>query len=225
MGGGELLQNASRHGTLSLLYYLTIPMLGRWLGCPFSLRGGGVGGLRGSLAPALTGAVMRRAVGISLREADSARRLAECGVPDARLTRLCDGVVAWKARRQWLRVSYPPRLADGYVCICPREAAADELARLHDCTSAIRPDLPRIYLAIGGEEDLALCRRLWATEGGHVLALSDERALYALLHRATVLISMRLHALILAGEQTECIALPTAQTRDKLDAPERLFEE
>jgi hypothetical protein len=102
---------------------------------------------------------------------------------------------------------------------------AEALARLADCTAAIRPDLPRVYLAIGGEEDLALCRQLWAREGGSVLAFSDERALYALLHRATVLISMRLHALILAGEQTEWVALPTAQTRDKLDAAERLFAE
>jgi hypothetical protein len=102
------------------------------------------------------------------------------------------------------------------VVVCPRQSGTLSPEYLAALQRTGLPTLPRVFLAIGGEGDAALCRALAASEGGSVRSLTDERAAYALLSRARAVISMRLHALILAGKAPSCFALPDAATACKL---------
>lgn len=216
LGGGELWQNVSRHGALSLGYYLLVPAVAMACGCPFTLRAGGVGPVHGDLARRAVGMVARRAAGISLRDAASVDRLALCGVPRERISLCRDGVVAWQERHASIAAPLPQRLRQGYVCVCPRDATADEQARLIAAVRAEDPSLPRLFLAIGGKADLACCRAMAREVGGAVVFPHDERAAAALLSQATVVLSMRLHALILAGNRPRLQAVPTATTQEKM---------
>jgi hypothetical protein len=118
-------------------------------------------------------------------------------------------------RREALRTADRTAPRD-YVVVCLRQSGTLSLERLIALQRTVLPTLPRVFLAIGGEGDAALCRALAASEGGSVRSLTDERAAYALLSRARAVISMRLHALILAGKAPSCFALPDAATACKL---------
>ncbi len=218
LGGGELWQNVSEHGALSLGYYLLVPAVAMACGCPFTLRAGGVGSVRGNLARCAVGIVARRAAGISLRDAASVDRLTLCGVPRERISPCQDGVVAWQERHASMAAPLPRRLQQGYVCVCPRDATAAEQARLIAAVRAEDPSLPRLFLAIGGEADLACCRAMAKQVGGAVVLPRDERSAAALLSQATAVISMRLHALVLAGNRPRLQAVPTATTQEKMQS-------
>lgn len=218
LGGGSLLQNASRHGRRSLLFYLSLPILGRLLGCPFSLRANGIGPVFGRLWQRLTAAVLRRAAGISLRDPRSAALLAGYGVPPQRLSYCADPVAAWAARQSPCATSSAPR---GYVCICPREADEGTLRRLLAAAEERWAGRERIYAALDAREDVSVCRRLATMAAGRIVVLQSERAAFALLSHADAVISMRLHALLLAGK-APTVSVPIRATADKLDGEGKL---
>ncbi|MBQ7336846.1 MAG: glycosyltransferase [Clostridia bacterium] len=224
LGGGELLQNVSRRGNLSLSYYLALPMLARICGCPFSMRACGVGDIRGSAARWTIGAVMRQATDLSLREHSSLDRLARYGVPRTHLGLLEDGVAAWvrRSERHTSCAPLPPSLKDGFVCICPRMSDEQTLMQLSAIAEQLAPSLPRVYLAIGGADDLAACRALWAREWGDIMLLHSEYAARALLCRAELLLSMRLHALVLGAGCGRRIAIPSRASEVKMETFEEL---
>ncbi len=223
LGGGELLQTVSRRGRLSLLYYLVLPAIALVRGCPFSLRACGVGELRGALSRRLTAVILRRSVGISLREEASRQRLVACGLHAARLQLLTDGVAAWVRRRDahLPPVSLPPSLRHGYICICPRESDSQTYDALLRFADEQVPQLPRVYPAMG-EEDLPACRALWARESGYVLSVPNEYAARALLGGAEAVISMRLHALLLSEGCRLRLPYGSRINRDKLASFEEL---
>ncbi len=213
LGGGSLLQNASRHGRRSLAFYLSLPLLGRLLGCPFSLRANGIGPLRGSSARGAVGLVLRRAAGISLREEHSAHLLERCGVSSERMSFCPDAVAIW-AERHAGKVAAPPWR--NYVCICPRETDEGTLLQLLALADTRWAGEHRVYVAMDEREDAAACRRLASLASGRVVVLHSERAALGLLSGADAVISMRLHALLLAGKDTPRIAVPTRATEDKM---------
>jgi polysaccharide pyruvyl transferase WcaK-like protein len=212
LGGGSLLQNASRHGRRSLLYYLGLLCVARALGCPFSLRANGVGPLRGGAWQRLTGWVLRYAAGISLRDEHSLTVLCACGVPRGNLS-LCEDGVLWWARRQ--RRVQPVEPA--YVCVCPREADEQDFVALPCLLREYSQGTRLVWVAVGGARDEAVCRALAARMGGEVAVLRQEMAALRLLGGARAVISMRYHALILGcGGSGRLIALSTEATRDKM---------
>jgi len=212
LGGGSLLQNGSRHGSLSLLYYLGLCVAARLLSCPFSLRANGIGPLHGFWAKWAVGAVLRQAAGISLRDADSRHLLLRLGVPRERMTLLEDGVAAWRAR-----CSLPVRRG-AYVCICPRGGDLSAMQQLLSMAHRYAPGCPRVYVALDAVEDVVGCAVLCACEGGRMICPRSEMEAAMLLGGAVAVISMRLHGLILAGKEPGLLALATDATVDKLSA-------
>lgn len=83
-GGGGLLQDDS--SIANLPYHLSRVGLARAFGVPFIGLGLGVGGLRTTSGRRLVEHAMRAAIGITVRDVESGRLLAEVGVPDAELT-------------------------------------------------------------------------------------------------------------------------------------------
>ncbi len=212
LGGGSLLQNGSRHGNLSLLYYLALCTVARLCGCPFSLRANGAGPLRGWWARWAVALTLRGASGISLRDVDSRRQLACLGVPEERLTLLEDGVAAWRAR-----CTLPVRRGN-YVCICPRGGDLSDMSQLLSLAQRCAPGCPVVYVALDAQQDILGCAVLAALFPGRMVCPGSEREAAALLGGAAMVVSMRLHGLILAGKAPGRIALATQASADKLVA-------
>lgn len=223
LGGGTLLQNASRHGNRSLLYYLSLLLLARLCGCPASLRANGIGPLRGAWARALTGFVLRGAADISLRESASARLLLRCGIPASRLSLCPDPVLDTQAEDTAITFR---RLASvgldqhaRYLCVIPRpidraqQAALLSLAR----AAANAQDLTCLLLPLSPQEDSDVCRSLARALGAKILCCPDEQAAAGVLRRASSVLSLRLHGLILAHGGTAALtALAIPSTAPKL---------
>ena len=223
LGGGTLLQNASRHGNRSLLYYLSLLLLARLCGCPASLRANGVGPLRGAWARALTGFALRGAADISLRESASAHLLRRCGIPTSRLSLCPDPVLDTQAEDAAITLR---RLASvgldrhtRYLCIIPRpidsaqQTALISLAR----AAAEAQGLTCLLLPLSPQEDGDVCRSLARVLGAKILCCPDEQAAAGVLRRAAAVLSLRLHGLILArGGNADLAALAIPSTAPKL---------
>ena len=78
LGGGSLLQNGT--GNLSLLYYLGLLRLARLCGCSTELLAAGIGPVGGKRAVCLVARELKKCRFIYLRDANSARLLAEWGI-------------------------------------------------------------------------------------------------------------------------------------------------
>jgi polysaccharide pyruvyl transferase WcaK-like protein len=212
LGGGSLLQNGSRHGTLSLLYYLALCVAAHLCGCPFSLRANGIGPLRGRWARWAVALTLRGASGISLRDEASRQLLIRCGVRPERIGLLEDGVAAWRAR-----CTLPVRRGN-YVCICPRGGDLSDMSQLLSLAQRCAPGCPAVYVALDAQQDILGCAVLAALFPGRMVCPGSEREAAALLGSAAMVVSMRLHGLILAGKNPGRIALATQATADKLVA-------
>jgi polysaccharide pyruvyl transferase WcaK-like protein len=212
LGGGSLLQNGSRHGTLSLLYYLALCVAARLCGCPFSLRANGIGPLRGRWARWAVALTLRGASGISLRDEASRQLLIRCGVRPERIGLLEDGVAAWRAR-----CNLPVRRGN-YVCICPRGGDLSDMSQLLSLAQRCAPGCPAVYVALDAQQDILGCAVLAALFPGRMVCPGSEREAATLLGGAAMVVSMRLHGLILAGKDPGRIALATQASADKLVA-------
>ena len=217
LGGGSLLQNGSRHGNRSLLYYLGLCVAAWLAGCPFSLRANGIGPLHRRWARHAVGWTLRLAAGISVRDESSRQLLVACGVPGERIALLEDGVAAWLARRQNIQTTpLPTAWQGGYVCICPRGGEREDAEQLLAIAHQLASTLPRLYLALDERQDVVGCHALSALAPGTLIRPRNEREATVLLGGATAVVSMRLHALILSGKRPKYAALLTPATRDKL---------
>ena len=91
-GGGSLLQDVT--SLRSLLYYLTVIMLGKFAGCKVMLYSHGIGPIRNRLARKLTGYVCAQTDVITVRDADSCNELVALGVPQAKIELTADAVLS-----------------------------------------------------------------------------------------------------------------------------------
>lgn len=90
LGGGELFQ--TRTSIRSLLYYLVLPWLARWRGRPVVVFSAALDPALGKVAQHCVAMSLRGAKGVWVREASSARTLADRGVS---VRRMPDVVWAW----------------------------------------------------------------------------------------------------------------------------------
>ncbi|NLO73820.1 MAG: polysaccharide pyruvyl transferase CsaB [candidate division WS1 bacterium] len=208
-GGGGLLQNVTSQ--LSLFYYLSILELARWRGTPYVILGQGLGpflpfpGVKRSVRRALEAA---RAVVV--RDAESLRLAQSLGVSPARASQAADLALllkpaapeigekllsAWGVQRGEPVVGLTMR---GWGSKEPWEAAVelcDHLAGVLGVRALLLPFQP---------EDRTLAWRIAAACEHEPLVLQTSllpAEMLSLISRLELLVSMRLHGLILAAAQ------------------------
>lgn len=223
LGGGTLLQDAT--SLRSLAYYAATALLARRLGCRVMLYANGLGPIATRLGRRLARAALLSADRITLRDGESLRLYAEL-VPEAAGGR---GRSANRPRAPEPIVTADPvfgladegpppdRAGDPYAVFAfrpwpPLSGRLSEIAAAARALAEERGAVP-VFLAMHPRQDLALAERL-AHEAGspaHALALdpADVDGHLRLLAGARVLVTMRLHALLLAAAQGRpAVALP-----------------
>jgi polysaccharide pyruvyl transferase CsaB len=190
LGGGELYQ--SRTSFRSLAYYLTLPLLARALGRPvlgFSLA------LDPELGPwsrALTGFVLRKAMGVWVRDHTSRRFLEQSGLAPQQMP---DVVWAWPVPT----LTPPPSLRR--VLWIPRWASLDEQAiSLNYAFHAIPDKIQQGIMTLDPSEDGPPLRRFY-TQGNTLLRLetwTTPQDIFDRLASYDLVITMRYHGLVAA---------------------------
>jgi polysaccharide pyruvyl transferase CsaB len=199
LGGGSLLQDAT--SLRSLLYYAALITAARLQGKPVLLWAQGLGPLRRRRSRALVRGLLPLVSGITWRDPTSAGLSRELGVPAS-----YGSDAVWSLPRQhWLGMGGPivvcwrptPQLVGS--AWLPYLSALEQLAE--------RVDRQVIWLPFHRDQDTPLLEQLTA-QGlvGHTLlrrsrvvqALSPAEAM-ALFRGASLVLAMRLHALILAA--------------------------
>lgn len=220
-GGGSLLQNLT--STRSLLYYLSLLRLSARLRKATVLFASGIGPLIGRSARRRVTRTLAKCHYISLRDEESFRLLGSMGVDAGKLHRTAD-----------LALLMPPPSdergsailqANGlspqtrYLCVILRGGVACALIR--DLILAAvrmvcsRHGLQPIFPVFDAKHD-TIDTRLGAVRlGGRVLILREPSDAAAILSMSEVVVTMRLHALVLAS----AVAVPAvgvpADARDK----------
>jgi polysaccharide pyruvyl transferase CsaB len=208
LGGGCLLQNCSKHGGRSLLYYLSLAWLARLFRRPVLLVAAGIGPLKGGLSRHFVGRALRRTAYLSVRDAASRRLALSLGVSPSRIHSEADPVLSLTPAPQEAAVAFlnghlPPEAGGRrYLCIVPRPGCMDEavfariLRRLYE-KEGIYP----LFLAFDRAEDTPVCDRLIAACGVGCRIPSEDEALVAALFGLPEVVGVaagRLHALIVA---------------------------
>lgn len=203
-GGGGLIQDAT--GRRSVLYYLGIVRLARFLGVPFVIYAQGLGPLH---APASRRAVslLRGARMITVRDLESRELLEECGVQGAEVT--ADAAFALRAprREQW----HPALEAAGVERGRPVVALAlrrwdhpDFTAYQSRLATHLRDVLGARVVLVPMQlpDDAEVCTRVRsvAPDVTEVLSVPSSVASFTSLFGCfNLVVGMRLHALILAA--------------------------
>ncbi|MBO4980108.1 MAG: glycosyltransferase [Clostridia bacterium] len=192
LGGGSLLQNKT--STRSLLYYLTLLKIAHLLGTPTMLYGAGIGPIRGKLQLALCKSVLRNVDQISVRDKASHAFLKLLGITEK--TRLSSDPV--------LFCHTAPTKGKGYLLAFVRTEEARHFEAFFNNTKK-----PILLAAMDKSKDLPAARRLANKLRKHgkcvgVYQGSSARELRRLIGGAELVVSARLHALILAF----CMGVP-----------------
>lgn len=199
LGGGSLLQDATSRR--SLLYYLTLLALARRMALPTMLYANGLGPLSES-SLALCRKLLASVDIVSLRDRDSYEIVRAMKLPRTRVVLGADPVLAHKPQKD-----LPPRKPP-YLALFPRggcSRAEEQALAAAVADLAETRGLDVILAPMNVTEDSAAIRRIAAHlcrllgERRHVTVSSAEyRAIEAVITRATLVVSERLHALILA---------------------------
>lgn len=227
LGGGSLLQTCSRHGRLSLFYYLGWMVGARWRACPFHLVANGVGPLRNGLCRRAVKLMLRKAAGISVRDERSRRLLLSMGLSPDRLCRRPDpALLLCPPSEERCRavaascLNESAKSAKGVVCVVPKSMNEQELDSICLFLERLWQKEGRypLFFSLDRDNDSAVCRHMIARLGiGQWIAASDEETVMCLFSQAEAVISARLHGLILAYVTgTPAIALP--DSRDNVKA-------
>lgn len=216
-GGGSLLQDVT--SKKSLLYYLAIIWLGKMLNKKVMLYAHGIGPIRSSFLRKITKAVCNQVELITVRDNDSLDELRRLGVTDTKIKLTADAVLtlAQAKKEQGLELLQRFTLTQDkpIVAISVRSwgnsdkylqemaKAADILSKEHDVQIAL---LPLQYPA-----DVVACKKVqqfMKKEAVILDAAFDTEQFLALMGNFSLLIGMRLHALVFAAVmETPFIAL------------------
>ncbi len=228
-GGGSLLQNASSRR--SLCYYLMLLRMARWAGCRTLLYAAGIGPLYGTRAQARVARVLSACDYISLRDPVSYRTLSAMGIDRARLHEGADPAL--------LLPPPPPTRATGLL----REASIrydERLLILVPRKLSKEGDAPLRALMIGARilcrrhacrplvlcfcaEDAPVAESVRRTLGAVTVTPRETGDLFALIGRSVGVISMRLHALVLASaSEIPSLGLSIDANDEKLPSFSRL---
>lgn len=209
-GGGSLIQDAT--STRSLLFYLWSIRTARRLGCRVMMYGCGIGPVRGRWNRSLTGKILNRSVDlVTLRDPDSAQELRSLGVLQPEIQVTADPALLQEVRREGLEEFWQAAgLEKGrqYAMFVLRPwnavhkklhaiaAAAEYVSRSYGMTPA--------FFCMSPEKDGEITRQLAAlvqAPGVFLPAQEDGAKICALMSRMSLVVSMRLHALIFASGQ------------------------
>ncbi len=215
-GGGSLLQNVT--GRLSLYYYLFMLCLSRRCGALSILFAAGIGPLHGKRAQRLTRKVLSRCAYLSLRDAESLRFLQILGIDSAMLHLGADAALLLPpppvSRTYAILKRIDVAQNRRYVCVSLKSGrqAADSCRII---IAALRmlcreEDLLPVFLPLD-QGDVAINKEAASRLGGRLLIADEATDVTAILRNAEILVSMRLHGLILATTVAlPSVGIPTA---------------
>lgn len=194
LGGGTLLQSATSRRSLS--YYLSIIALARYFGIPFGMLAGGVGPFRSERDKKRCADLLRGAEFLGLRDAASFALLTQMGQQSERLHLGADPV---------LTLPLPDLTPDArFLTVFPRKGDERNAEFLEGIVGIARAhSLPVCVAAMDGSEDTDTAARLVGALGEHGICAEscpplNYLRLCALLSSSALVLSRRLHALILA---------------------------
>ncbi len=208
-GGGSLLQDVT--SKKSLLYYLSIIALGKLLDKKVMLFAHGIGPIRSGVLRKMTRAVCSKADLITVRDRDSLEELQRIGVPDAKVRLTADAVLTFKQenKNQGRELLKKYGVAEGkqLVGVSVRKWGASEnflreLAKAADVLAEQR-DVQIVLLPLQYPADTLACKKVQQymqnKEAAVVLDTACDTELFlSLIGNLSLLIGMRLHALIFA---------------------------
>lgn len=209
-GGGSIFQDIT--SALSLPYYISVVALAKLMGKPVMFYAQGVGPIRRPISRSLMRLVANRVDLISLRDQDSARLLQEIGVvrPPVRLT--ADPVLALQPDNSDLQAMIHYLATNDLalkpiICVSVRswpalEGYQPELAQALD--QLVQCGYNILFVPMAWPEDISESNRImsYMKEKSFIIDRKlGSQELLALISRSTMLIGMRLHALIFAASQ------------------------
>ncbi len=208
-GGGSLLQDAT--STRSLMYYLLTLHYARAAGVPCVIHAQGLGPLGGWWARRAAAHVLARAAAVTLRDEASAQLARELGVPDDLVTVAADPAFLLEpaARAEAVAILAEAGADAGtpLLGIVVREwrGARDLLPGLARVGRLAREQWGAqvVVLPFQPSADAEVSHELIALLSDAVLLEGSPhpRALMAIIGQTSVLVAMRLHALIFAAAQ------------------------
>ena len=207
-GGGSLLQDVT--SKKSLLYYLAIIWLGKLLNKKVMLFAHGIGPIRSNVLRKLTKYVCSKADLITVRDTDSLLELERIGVDSEKVRLTADAVLtlAQADKEQGLELLQGFNVSQDkkVVAISVRSWGSSnkylqELAKAADAL-AIQNEVQIVLLPLQYPADVAACKKLqqFMEQDAIILdAAFDTEQFLALMGNFSLLIGMRLHALIFAA--------------------------
>lgn len=209
-GGGSLLQDVT--SKRSLVYYLTILALGKLLGKRVMLFAQGIGPINSCILRKLTSLICSSADLITVRDADSLAELRKMGVPQNKVRLTADAVLTLrpgdKAAGRALLDKFKVPQNKKLIAISVRdwEQGGSYLHHLAEAAAEIaaKEDAHIVLLPLQYPADLHACKKLQRylpqSAGSTILnAAYDTDQFLSLMGNFTLLIGMRLHALIFAA--------------------------
>ena len=216
-GGGSLLQDVT--SKKSLLYYLAIIGLGKLLDKKVMLYAHGIGPIRSSVLRKITKAICNQVDLITVRDTDSLDELRRLGVTDTKIRLTADAVLtlAQGNKEQGLNLLEKFGLGQNkpIVAISVRSWGSSdkylqEMAKAADVLS-LENDAQIALLPLQYPADVVACKKLqqfMKREAVILDAAFDTEQFLGLMGNFSLLIGMRLHALIFAAVmETPFIAL------------------
>ena len=215
-GGGSLLQNVT--GKLSLYYYLCMLRLAKRCGALPILYAAGIGPIHGKNAQHAVQNVLAECAYISLRDAESLRFLRTKSLDPAKLHLGADAALLLPPPPLFRTYQVKKRIDVAqncpYVCICLKSGkqTADTCRTI---VAALRMfcrahNLLPVFLPLS-EDDISINLKTAHRLGGKMFFADEPSDISAILRDAHFLVSMRLHALILATTVSlPFVGIPTA---------------
>ena len=215
-GGGSLLQNLT--GRLSPYYYLFMLRLAKLCGAIPILFAAGIGPLYGKNTQRATQKTLARSFYISLRDEESLRFLRMQGLDSAKLHLGADAALLLSpppiSRTYALLKRIDVAKNQRYVCVCLK-SGRHTANSCHTVIASLRmlcreQDLLPVFLPLD-ESDLSVNAEAAHRLGGRLFVADEPSDVTALLRNAQLLISMRLHGMILATTVAlPSVGIPTA---------------
>ena len=216
-GGGSLLQNKT--GNLSLLYYLSLLRLARFMGAHSMLYAAGIGPITGAWAKRQTARTLARLPYLSLRDPDSLLALEALGISRERLHLSADAALLLPLPEGQARAHSP------YACIIPATDKPHE--RLLECARVLKEkhSLSVCVLLFDRMHDRGSAQALARTLSVSVSAPKNAEEALSILAGASVALTERLHGMILSMRVgTPAVGLVRDTTDPKIPSFARMTE-
>lgn len=209
-GGGSLLQDVTSRK--SLLYYLSVLALGRWCGKKVMLFGQGIGPIRSCLLRRLTRFVCSSADLITVRDTDSLEELKRIGIPKEKVALTADAVLTLPQAQ----ISQGREILQQFAVPSDKKLIAISVRKWQDDKNYLkvlaeaadelidRYGVHIVLLPLQYPVDIEVCKKVkeYINHNDCCTVLDaafDTEQFLSLMGNFSLLIGMRLHALIFAA--------------------------